>query len=68
LCGAAAGIAFALGLARIGSARAAVLAYLEPLVAVAVGALAWHEAVSPMAALGGALVVAAGIHVARAPR
>jgi DME family drug/metabolite transporter len=68
LCGAAAGIAFAVGLGRIGSARAAILAYTEPLVAVVVGALAWDEPVRPAAAIGGALVVAAGVHVARQPR
>ena len=63
--GAAAGVAFAAGLSRIGSARAAVLAFAEPLVAVAVGALVWHEPLHPLAALGGALVIAAGIRVAR---
>ena len=66
--GAAAGIAFAVGLGRIGSARAAILAYVEPLVAVAVGALVWDEPVRPAAALGGALVIAAGVHVARSAR
>lgn len=63
--GAAAGVAFAAGLARIGSARAAVLAFAEPLVAVAVGALVWHEPLHPLAALGGAIVIAAGVRVAR---
>jgi drug/metabolite transporter (DMT)-like permease len=63
--GAVAGVMFAAGLAQIGSARAAVLAYAEPLVAVAVGALVWHEPLHPIAAVGGALVIAAGVHVAR---
>jgi drug/metabolite transporter (DMT)-like permease len=63
--GATAGVMFAAGLAQIGSARAAVLAYAEPLVAVAVGALVWHEPLHPIAAVGGALVIAAGVHVAR---
>jgi len=63
--GAAAGVAFAAGLSRIGSARAAVLAFAEPLVAVGVGALVWHEPLHPLAAVGGALVIAAGIRVAR---
>jgi drug/metabolite transporter (DMT)-like permease len=65
MCGAAAGIAFAVGLGRIGSARTAILCYVEPLVAVVVGALVWHEPIEPTAALGGALVLGAGIHVAR---
>ena len=63
--GAASGVMFVAGLARIGSARAAVLAYAEPLVAVAVGAMVWHEPLRPIAAAGGALVLAAGIYVAR---
>lgn len=63
--GAASGVVFIRGLALIGSARAAVLTYVEPLVAVAVGALVWGEPLSPMAAVGGALVLGAGIHVAR---
>jgi drug/metabolite transporter, DME family len=66
--GAASGIMFSLGLLRIGAARAAVLTFAEPLVAVAVGALVWEEALHPLAAVGGALVLGAGIHVARKAR
>jgi drug/metabolite transporter (DMT)-like permease len=66
--GAIAGIVFVEGLQRIGSARAAVLTFAEPLVAVAVGAIAWGEPLRPLAAIGGALVLAAGIHVARQAR
>jgi len=66
--GALSGVAFVAGLQRIGAARTAVLTYLEPLVAVAVGALVWDEPLRPVAALGGALVLAAGIHVARQAR
>jgi DME family drug/metabolite transporter len=62
--GATSGIVFSLGLLRIGSARAAVLTFAEPLVAVAVGALVWEEPLHPLAAVGGALVLGAGIHVA----
>ncbi|MCW5809176.1 MAG: EamA family transporter, partial [Deltaproteobacteria bacterium] len=62
------GIAFVHGLVRIGAARAAVLTFAEPLVAVAVGALVWEEPLHPIAALGGALVLGAGIHVAREAR
>lgn len=63
--GAVSGVAFVLGLARIGSARAAMLANAEPLVAVAVGVLVWHEPLHPLALTGGALVLAAGAYVAR---
>jgi drug/metabolite transporter (DMT)-like permease len=63
--GALSGVVFVAGLVRVGSARAAVLTFAEPLVAVAVGALAWGEPLRPLAAIGGALVLGAGIHVAR---
>jgi drug/metabolite transporter (DMT)-like permease len=63
--GALSGIVYVAGLRRIGSARAGVLAYAEPLVAVVVGAIAWGEPLRPLAAVGGALVLAAGIYVAR---
>jgi DME family drug/metabolite transporter len=66
--GAISGIVFVEGLQRIGAARTAVLTFAEPLVAVAVGALAWGEPLHPLAAVGGALVLAAGIHVARQAR
>ena len=63
--GAVSGVVFATGLLRIGSARAAVLTFAEPLVAVGVGALVWEQPLHPLAALGGAMVIGAGIHVAR---
>lgn len=66
--GATSGIVFAIGLTRIGAARAAVLCYAEPLVAVAIGALVWEEPLHPLAAVGGAMVLGAGIHVARKAR
>jgi drug/metabolite transporter (DMT)-like permease len=66
--GAASGVAFTVGLIRIGSARAAVLTFIEPLVAVGVGATVWGEPLSPLAVLGGALVLGAGIEVARKAR
>lgn len=68
LLGAASGVAFTLGLLRIGSARAAVLTFIEPLVAVAVSAAVWHEPLRPLAVAGGALVLGAGIEVARKAR
>ena len=66
--GAMSGIVFITGLTRIGASRAAVLTFAEPLVAVAVGALVWGEPLRPLAAAGGALVLGAGIHVARQAR
>ena len=66
--GALSGVIFLVGLARIGAARAAVLTFAEPLVAVAVGALVWEEPLHATAALGGAMVLGAGIHVARKAR
>jgi drug/metabolite transporter (DMT)-like permease len=66
--GALSGVVFIVGLARIGAARAAVLTFAEPLVAVAVGALVWEEPLHATAALGGAMVLGAGIHVARKAR
>lgn len=66
--GAVSGVAFSVGLIRIGSARAAILTFLEPLVAVAVGAAVWNEPLSPLAIVGGLLVIGAGIEVARKAR
>jgi drug/metabolite transporter, DME family len=63
--GAVSGVVYAVGLLRIGSARSAVLTFAEPLVAVAVGALWWHQPLHPIAAVGGALVIGAGVYVAR---
>jgi drug/metabolite transporter (DMT)-like permease len=62
------GILFVAGLARIGSARAAVLAFAEPLVAVLVGALCWNQTLHRIAMVGGLAVLAAGVHVARQAR
>ncbi len=66
--GAISGIVFIAGLQRIGAARAAVLTFAEPLVAVAVGVLVWNEPMRPLAAVGGVLVLGAGIGVARQAR
>lgn len=64
--GAATGVMFAIGLAKIGSARAAVLTFAEPVVAVVIGELVWNEPMSPFGILGGLMVIGAGIGVARA--
>lgn len=67
LPGTLAGIVFVSGLRAIGSARASVLAYLEPLVAVVVGWLFWHETLDLLALVGGVFVIGGGVLVARAP-
>lgn len=64
--GAIGGLAFVWGVGVIGSAPAAMLAYLEPLVAVVIGAVVWDEPSGRYALLGGALVLASGLYVARA--
>ncbi len=60
-------VAFAIGLVAIGSARAAVLAFLEPLVACLIGWLVWGEPLGATAIAGGLLIIGAGVLVARAP-
>ncbi|MCB9596306.1 MAG: DMT family transporter [Sandaracinaceae bacterium] len=65
-CGTLATWLFLDGLARIGSARAAVLTFLEPAVAVLVGWLYWGESLGALSAVGGALVLGAAGYVARA--
>lgn len=67
LLGFAASVAFAIGLVEIGSARAAVLALLEPAVACTMGWLLWGEELGPLALLGGALVLLAAAMVAGFP-
>ena len=66
--GALSGAVFAIGLLRIGSARAAVLTFIEPIVAVAIGAVVWDEPLHPIALLGGVLVLGAGFQVGRKAR
>lgn len=66
LLGVAANVAFANGIVAIGSARGAVLAFLEPLVACVVGWLVWGEELGVSAVAGGMMIVGAGVMVARA--
>ena len=58
---------FYVGLRRIPAQRAAVLSYFEPLVAAAVGVLAWGERLRPMGIAGGLLICAGGVVVALQP-
>ncbi|MBS1119071.1 MAG: hypothetical protein H6Q90_1299 [Deltaproteobacteria bacterium] len=68
LLGLAAGVAYASGLHRIGSARTAVLSFIDPVVAVIVGVVAWGEELRVLAVVGMLLVIGAGVHVARSTR
>ena len=58
---------FYVGLRRIPAQRAAVLSYFEPLVAAAVGVLAWGERLGPAGIAGGLLICAGGVVVALQP-
>lgn len=66
--GALAGLAFLRGSALIGSARAAILAFVEPVVACVVGFFALGERLSLWSLAGGALVLLAGLLVSRPRR
>jgi drug/metabolite transporter (DMT)-like permease len=66
--GTIAGVVFARGLARIGSARAAVLTFAEPIVAVGCGVIAWHEQLHPAAAAGAVMILGAGVYVSTRAR
>ncbi len=61
--GAASGIAFIRGLRRIPTAHSAVLTFLEPIVALALGVLALGEPLEARAILGALGIVAAGVFV-----
>jgi drug/metabolite transporter (DMT)-like permease len=62
------GVAYFAGLRRIPAERAGILAYLEPLVAVLVGWIAFAEIPSQLAAVGGALILGGGMLVILSPR
>lgn len=61
--GTLAGLLFLDGLPRVGAARASILAFCEPLVAVALGAIVFDERLSPTAALGAIAILASGVWV-----
>lgn len=65
--GATAGLAFLQGLKRIPAEHAGMLTFLEPLTAVLVAWLAWGERPGWAAAVGGSLVLTAGVLAIRAP-
>lgn len=64
LPGAVAGLVFLRGLDRIGSSRASILTFLEPIVAVALGVFVWRESLAISGVLGVLVIIAAGAFVA----
>ena len=67
LAGTLCGWLYYVGLRRIPAQRAAVLTYLEPLVASVVGAVAFGERLGAPGLLGAALILAGGAAVALQP-
>lgn len=65
LAGAIPGLLYVRGIRTTGATRAAILAFLEPTVAVAVGWLVYDESLSWTAGAGAALVLGAGLWVSR---
>jgi DME family drug/metabolite transporter len=63
LLGAGGGALYFAGLRRVPASRAAVLTYLEPLVASLVGALAFGELLGPLGLVGALLMLAGGAAV-----
>src|SRR5262249_33752503 len=61
------GLLFYMGLRRIAAEKAGILAYLEPLLAVLAGWLAFGETPGPGAVAGGALILAGGALVVTRP-
>lgn len=68
LVGTTAGLMFLYGLRRIPAEHAGILTFLEPLTAVLVAWAMWHERPGLFAAVGGALVLGAGVAAVRGPR
>jgi drug/metabolite transporter (DMT)-like permease len=64
--GCVAGTIFLWGLGRVTAATAGVLTYVEPLVGVLVGLVAFGEPLAATAPIGGALILGAGLWVVRA--
>ncbi len=61
------GLLYFAGLRRIAAEKAGILAYLEPLVAVLAGWLAFGETPAPAALAGGLLIIAGGALVVTRP-
>jgi len=65
LIGVLGGWMFLRGLKKVPASHASVLCLIEPVVAVAAGAIAWGEVPGPLALVGAALVLAAAWRVMR---
>ena len=65
--GVVAGILFIRGLARTEASRAAILMLLEPVVAVLIGVVVWHEVPRFTGLIGGAMVLCGAWLVTRRP-
>ncbi len=65
LIGATAGLLFLYGLRKIPAEHAGILTFLEPLTAVLVAWIAFHERPEPLAGVGAAVVLGAGILAVR---
>jgi drug/metabolite transporter (DMT)-like permease len=68
ICGLLACGLFYAGLARVPAQVAGPLTYFEPLFASAVGFVAFGERLSPLALVGAAVIVAAGVYVVMEPK
>jgi drug/metabolite transporter (DMT)-like permease len=60
-------LGFFKGLEKLGAADASTLSTLEPLITLGLAALVLHEAVTALQLLGGGLILAAVIYLARRP-
>ncbi|MFC4160995.1 DMT family transporter [Chitinimonas lacunae] len=67
LCSVVAALTFFAGLSRVGAGEAAMLSTFEPVVTVALAAALLGERMSPTQWLGGAVIIAAVLLLARAP-
>ena len=63
--GALGGVVFMRSLALIPAAHAATLTLIEPVTALLLAAIAWHEALSPLGLVGAVAILAAGAWVVR---
>jgi len=61
-------LAYILGIRRLGAPRAAILATLEPVVGVTLAALLLHEQPTLVQALGGVMIIGAGVLLQLRPR
>lgn len=68
VCGSLPTVLFYAGLARIAASQASVLTLVEPLVAVCVGIVVWHEALHPLGVVGAACVLGGAFLITRAAR